>query len=127
MTTYKSRRKEPFRYLFSNRTECTFQIMEINGSPVDANPAAAAILDISKSGCKLRTTLNLNVPTHRIKLVVRLVAGDQTISFGGSLRWQQHAEESYLYGVQLELLESEKNDMLLAIRQLAVNKQIEVP
>jgi hypothetical protein len=122
----RSKRKEPFRYLFKDRTECTFQILEINGKQISAKPAIAAILDISKSGCKLHTNLNLNCPANHIKLVVDLIVDERNLRFGGSVRWQMQVETSYTYGVQLELIESEKDNMLIEIRGLAAKKKIGV-
>jgi hypothetical protein len=125
MTT-KSKRKEPFRYRFSSPTECTFEITRINETPVSAKPAEAAIIDISKSGCKLYTKLNLNAMANRIQLLVNLIIDGQPKKFRGTVRWQMQTEQSYYYGVQLELIEAEKDRMLLEIRSLAVSHKIEV-
>jgi len=124
--TVKNNRKEPFRYMFSSRTECTFEITQINDNPVSAKPAEAAIIDISKSGCKLYSKLNLKAEENRIQLIIHLIVDKQIKHFKGTVRWQKQNEHSYYYGVKLELIESERDDILLDIRALAANKKIEV-
>ncbi|WP_165971963.1 PilZ domain-containing protein [Paenibacillus piri] len=122
----KSKRKEPFRYMFSSKTACTFEMTHINGKAVSAKPAEAAIVDISKSGCKLYTNLNLNASDNRIQLIVNLAIDGQIRQFPGSIRWQKQDGTSYYYGIQLDWTEAEKEQMLLDIRNLAVSRKIEV-
>lgn len=118
------KRKEPFRYTFTSPTECTFEIIRINGNPVSSKPAEAALIDLSKSGCKLYTKLNLNATNNRIKLVVTLTVDGELKKYRGTIRWQKQINDSFNYGV--ELFESEKERMFAEIKHLAALKKIAV-
>ncbi|MFD0675392.1 MULTISPECIES: PilZ domain-containing protein [unclassified Paenibacillus] len=124
--TVESKRKEPFRYMLTTPTECTFEIIQINGYPISAKPAEAAIIDLSKSGCKLYTKLDLNAENNRIKLLVNLAIDGQAMKYRGTIRWQKQTEHSFHYGIQLELIDSEIDQMLADIKALATHNKIEV-
>ncbi|NOU97124.1 hypothetical protein GC093_28440 [Paenibacillus sp. LMG 31456] len=122
----QTKRKEPFRYMLTSPTECTFEIVQINENPISAKPAIAAIIDLSKSGCKLYTKLDLNANDNQIKLLVNLTLDGQSMKYRGTIRWQKQTDDSFYYGIQLELIDSEKDQILADIRSLATHNKVEV-
>jgi hypothetical protein len=122
----KNVRKDPFRYQFTHDFSCLFKILEINEKQVSTKLAEATLLDVSKSGCKLATALDLNSVTNKMKLRVSFEVEGMEFSVPGSVRWQSNTHPNCLYGINFELQDKQKEQILFAIRTLANNRHVVV-
>ena len=120
----KSRRKEPFRYIFHIPEACTFQINRINNSPVDSRRAQAEIINLSRSGCNIVTPLKLGTVEHAIGLVLYVHFGEEPWELHGLIRWQTFVDGVYNYGIQFDTTDAFRERMSIELRQLAATKRI---
>ncbi|MCZ8512710.1 hypothetical protein O9H85_09840 [Paenibacillus filicis] len=65
-----SRRKEPFRYVFAVSAKGLFSIREVDGRDISSRSAEASMVNFHKSGCRIRSVLDLNAEEHDIKLLL---------------------------------------------------------
>jgi len=120
-----SRRREPFRYQFAVSESCTFQISQLNGRPVETKPAQAELLDWHKSGCKLRTDLDLRLSINEVRVHVEFpFAEGSPIVLSGHIRWQLAEEGSHYYGVSFDADDAMKERIKIEIRRLAAEQKI---
>jgi hypothetical protein len=124
MTMHKNARKEPFRYQFTTDFACVFKILEINEKQVSTKLAEATMLDMSKSGCKLATPLNLNSVSNKLKLSVTFQVEDREFSLPGFICWQNNSNSNCFYGIHFEIQEQGKQQILDVIRALASDKKV---
>jgi hypothetical protein len=121
----KNRRQDPFRYLFTSPLHCEFHISEIDRKVVSSKIAEAFLLDISKSGCRLATPLDLGSKSHDLKINITLPVDVQgeTLTVPAVVRWQSGDESENVYGVSFEA-GNNKELMMHAIRALGNDKKI---
>ena len=120
-----SRRKEPFRYQFAISETCYFQISQLNGRPVDTKPAQAELIDWHKSGCKLRTDLDLRLTINEVRVLIEFpFAEGLPIVLSGHIRWQLSEEGRHYYGVLFEADDEMKERIKVEIRRLAAHQKI---
>jgi len=122
-----SRRKDPFRYVFVPPESCEFQLTAINGAPVASKFAAAAIIDVNKSGCKLETALNLNANVHKLQVVIQTGIAGEPMPLSGEIRWQAEAATGFRYGVRFAHDEATRERLQAELRRLAGERRIVVP
>ena len=80
------------------------------------------ILDISAVGICFRCKLNL--PTENLVYKVHFKVFNFTYSFKGILKWKKSEEAGkYLYGLQLEVSEEEKNELIKVITWISVKSK----
>lgn len=121
------RRKEPFRYSMEHPLDCQIEITAIAQMSVSGRLAPVELQDISKNGCKVRSTLNLHADHHPIECVLHVVLSQERYAFPGRIRWQrQLAAPYYSYGIQLDLTEEEKETINQELRLLAAERKIKV-
>lgn len=122
-----SRRKEPFRYSMNPPLDCRIEIIDIDGISFSGKSAQAELIDISKSGCRIRTELDLHITSHVIRAAVHVSFGEDNFIFPGVIRWQEELEPSqFHYGFQLELSPEEKEKLNVELRKLAASRRIVV-
>lgn len=120
----KSRRKEPFRYIFHTPEVCTFQINRINHQSVASKRAQAEIINLSRSGCNILTPLKLGTAEHAIGLVLYVQFGEEPWELPGVIRWQGFQDGQYNYGIQFETSDAFRERMNIELRQLAATQRI---
>ncbi|MFS0723950.1 hypothetical protein [Paenibacillus sp. 1P07SE] len=120
----KSRRKEPFRYIFHTPEACTFQINRINNQPVDSKRAQAEIINLSRSGCNMVSALNLGTAEHAVGLVLYAQFNEEPWELHGVIRWQTLKDGLYCYGIQFETGDGFRERMNIELRQLAATNRI---
>lgn len=123
----ENRRKEPFRYSLTPPTGCFVQITTINQSAVASKLAEAVLIDISKAGCRIQTSLNLHVVQNLIGASIHLHLGENSQVYAGYVRWQrQVADGLFHYGMKLELDAAQKEQLNIDLRTLAAERKIMV-
>lgn len=124
MTT---RRTEPFRYSMKTPLPCWIEIREINDITVTSKLAEVELLDISKSGCRIQSKLDLRASTHQIRATVHIRLNEDLHKFPGSIRWQREYENSvFHYGLLLDLTDEMKESLNIELRTLAASQRIVV-
>ncbi|TYA11007.1 PilZ domain-containing protein [Paenibacillus faecis] len=122
-----NRRTEPFRYSFNPPLDAWIEIVEINGSPLPTKPAPIELVDISKSGCRIRTALNLRAFSHNIRLLLHVRLNENSYAFTGEIRWQKELEPQIIhYGICLHLSDEEKEKLNVELRGMAAARRIVV-
>lgn len=123
MTT--TRRTEPFRYTLQPPIEASLEILTIDGQPLPCKPAQIDLIDISKSGCRVRTELNLHASSHALRILLHVRLSDEIRTFPGEIRWQKELEpSSQHYGLHLELNTEEKEKLNIELRGMAAARRI---
>lgn len=104
-----SSRKEPFRYVMNQPLECWIEVPISSSGPGAGKLTEAVLLDLSRSGCKVRTPLNLRFTANDTKLVIHLQLNEEKLKLVGSVRWGwMFGLGQYQYGVKLKLNEDEE-------------------
>lgn len=104
-----SSRKEPFRYVMNQPLECWIEVPVSSSGPGAGKLTEAVLLDLSRSGCKVRTPLNLRFTANDTKLVIHLQFNEEKLKLVGSVRWGwMFGLGQYQYGVKLKLNEDEE-------------------
>ncbi|CAH1059255.1 PilZ domain-containing protein [Paenibacillus pseudetheri] len=105
-----SSRKEPFRYVMNQPLECWIEVPISSSGPGAGKLTEAVLLDLSRSGCKVRTPLNLRFTAGDTKLVIHLQLNEEKLQLVGSVRWGwMFGLGQYQYGVKLKLNEDEED------------------
>lgn len=108
-----SSRKEPFRYVMNQPLECWIEVPMSSSGPGAGKLTEAVLLDLSRSGCKVRTPLNLRFTAGDTKLVIHLQLNEEKLQLVGSVRWGwMFGLGQYQYGVKLKLNEDEEERLL---------------
>ncbi|AWB45760.1 PilZ domain-containing protein [Paenibacillus sp. CAA11] len=123
----QTRRKEPFRYSMEEPLECWIEITSIGDIQVPGKLASVELMDISKTGCKIRTELDLHANDHRIKAVIHFQLEEEMYKVPGEIRWQRQLEPPYeYYGILLSMSEDDKERFNVELRTLAALRRIKV-
>lgn len=122
-----TRRKEPFRYSLEEPTECWIEIVSINDVPVASKMAPMRLIDISKSGCKVRTELDLRAENNCIKAILHTKLNEEMYRIPGEIRWQRQLEYPFhYYGLLLNMSDEDKEKFTVELRSLAASGKIKV-
>lgn len=108
-----SSRKEPYRYVMNQPLECWIEVPASNTGPGAGKLTEALLLDLSRSGCKVRTPLNLRFTAGDTRLIIHLQLNEEKLELVGSVRWGwMFGLGQYQYGVKLKLDEIEEEKLL---------------
>ena len=121
-----NRRTEPFRYTLKEPTTFDLHILTINGIPVPPKPVSAVLFDISRSGCHLSFTLNVNIDNNLVRVGMELELTEETLYLEGTLKWNKEQDGSYHYGAQLDIPEADRDRLPRVLRRLAGEGKIVV-
>ncbi|WP_106768615.1 PilZ domain-containing protein [Paenibacillus faecalis] len=120
-------RKEPFRYSLTTPISCLLELIEFNGTSVKSKPAEAELINLSKTGCKIRSSLNLHADTNQVMVKIHLPLTESPIVCPATIQWQRTDDSiRYEYGLKLHLPPSENERILIDLRTLAAERKIVV-
>lgn len=120
-----TRRTEPFRYSLNPPIAASLEIVSIDGQALPLKPAQIELIDISKSGCRVRTELNLHASSHVIHVLLHVRLSGENRTFSGEIRWQRELEPpNHHYGLHLELNDEEKEALNVELRGMAASRRI---
>ncbi|MCH1642723.1 PilZ domain-containing protein [Paenibacillus timonensis] len=123
MTT--TRRAEPFRYSLNPPIAASLEILSIDGQALPCKPAQIDLIDISKSGCRVRTELDLYASSHAIRILLHVCLNEEIRTLPGEIRWQKELEPpNHHYGLLLELNDEEKETLNIELRGMAAARRI---
>ncbi|MCL6603532.1 MAG: PilZ domain-containing protein [Paenibacillus sp.] len=123
---YTNRRAEPFRYTLKEPSTFDLHILTINGIPVPPKPVSAVLIDISRSGCHLSFTLNVNIDNNLVRVGMELEIAEETLYLEGTLKWNKEQDGSFHYGAQLDIPEADRDRLPRVLRKLAGEGKIMV-
>jgi len=93
------KRKEAFRYEFITPLDTSFYISRFRGKDRQSSRGKGVILNISPSGLRLDT--NLDIPNHdEIELTFELEIANHIIHPVGSIAWKNKSDRCFIYGIQ---------------------------
>lgn len=127
--TLSTRRAEPFRYSLTPPIPCWIQITQINGTQITSKLAEAKLINISKSGCRIESELDLHVTDNSIYAAIHIQLTEDLCVYPGHIRWQRMFETSeshYHYGLALETNVQDKEKITVELRALAGSKRVVV-
>ncbi|KWX75528.1 hypothetical protein AMQ83_36240 [Paenibacillus riograndensis] len=108
-----SSRKEPFRYVMNQPIECWLELPAGNSGPGAGKLTEGVLLALSRSGCKVRTSLNLRFTAGDTKLIIHFQLAEDKLQFEGSVRWGwMFGLGQFQYGIRLDLQEAEEEQLL---------------
>jgi len=106
-------RKEPFRYVMNQPIECWLEVPASNSGPGAGKLTEGVMLDLSRSGCKIRSSLNLRFTSGDTKLIIHFQLNEIKLQLEGSVRWGwMFGLGQFQYGVRLDLEEAEEEQLL---------------
>jgi hypothetical protein len=117
-------RKEPFRYVMNRPIECWIEVPAANAGPGAGKLTEGVLLDLSRSGCKVRSSLNLRFSSGDTKITIHFQLNEEKLKLVGSVRWGwMYGLGQFQYGVRLDLGEEDEELLLneLEIWTLAQN------
>lgn len=111
-----SSRKEPFRYVMNQPLDCMIEVPASSNGPGAGKLTEALLLDLSRSGCKVRTPLNLRFTAGDTRIIIHLQLNEEKLELIGSVRWGwMFGLGQYQYGVKLKLNDFEEEKLLSEI------------
>jgi len=123
---FNNKRDDDFRYILNNPVDCYFEIISINGSVVSSTPVKASLMDLSNSGCKLLTAINLNAASNDVHIMIRLKLREELLNLFGSIKWQLKSSSLYHYGVQFQMNAAEEKQIQYELRTLTALRKIRI-
>lgn len=99
---YEYRRHEGFRYTFNEPIECYFKLIKIDDREINSDYGNGHIIDISPTGIKLNSSLNLSHSNSLIKIEINFTIAGTSFDLPGIILWQKKGyHQDYYYGVKL--------------------------
>ncbi|MCP3772305.1 PilZ domain-containing protein [Paenibacillus sp. MZ04-78.2] len=124
---YQNKRSDAFRFSLNTPLVCYFEVTNINGTSTSSTPVKATLMDISNSGCKIVTPLNLNAASNKLQIILHVQLQEELLKLNGSIRWQlQSTNTLNHYGVNFIMNESEKRHLHARLRTLTALRKITV-
>lgn len=108
------KRQEPFRHVFNQPIDSVFQIVTESS---ESKPGEMKILDISPSGLRMFSKLDL---PSQIRITAKFTLMEQTIDLEGLINWKSEQYEGYEYGVECNHNDEKKSviiDLLKAYQK----------
>lgn len=103
-------RKEPFRFVMNQPIDCWLEVPARNTGPGTGKRTAGVLLDLSRSGCKVRSSLNLRFTAGDTRLIIYFQLNETLLQFNGSVRWGwMYGLGEYQYGIRLDLTDEEED------------------
>ncbi|WP_379136541.1 PilZ domain-containing protein [Paenibacillus sp. sgz500958] len=114
-----NRRTEPFRYTLKEPASLDLHILTINGIPVPRKPVSAVLFDISRSGCRLSFPLNVDPDKNLVRVGMEMDLTEDSMYLEGTLKWSKELQDSYHYGIKLDISETDGDRLPKVLRRLA--------
>ncbi|MBS2968606.1 PilZ domain-containing protein [Metabacillus sp. KIGAM252] len=114
-------RSESFRFVFSDPIQATFSIVEKAGEEINTKPGDAVIMDISPSGLKLISHLELPME-EPIILNIAFRIRDEELELKGEPMWKKPTGSGYQYGIRSLNDQILKNRIVKELKEYAQSK-----
>ncbi|QOY34063.1 PilZ domain-containing protein [Anaerobacillus isosaccharinicus] len=116
----KYRREEILRYEFTEKVICDFKI--INDLPNESNFLEGQVVDLSPSGLKLFSSVDL--PTEKkLILYVEFTINVEPIRFSADLIWKKNVGNGFHYGLKQQGTSEDKQLLINELKLYAKTKR----
>ncbi|WP_164462144.1 PilZ domain-containing protein [Bacillus sp. FJAT-42376] len=92
-------RSESFRFVFSDPVDASFSIVERSGKEVHTKQGKAVIMDISPSGLKLISHLELPME-EQVILNITFTIRNEELELRGIPMWKKRSGSGFQYGIK---------------------------
>lgn len=113
----KFKREETFRYEIVEKVNCKFKIVSISGQQLDSSYSNADLLDISPSGFKFFSPLD--IPSQKnVVFFVEFTLNSKPIQLNATLIWKKSVGNGFHYGLKHQ---GSSEDVRLLIDELKIH------
>ncbi|MFD1774988.1 PilZ domain-containing protein [Paenibacillus rhizophilus] len=106
-------RKEPFRYVMNQPIDCWLEVPTGSTGHGTGKRTAGVLIDLSRSGCKVRSSLNLRFTSGDTRIIIHFQLNETMLQFTGSVRWGwMYGLGEYQYGIRLVLTDEEEETLI---------------
>ena len=113
------KREDSFRYAFDKPLEALFRIERVDGDEVTTSMGKAQIIDISPTGLKLNTDLEIPQTEQKdIELSISFTLNGESFEVTGEVVWKKEAV-GFDYGIDLSISEEESESLVEAVKKHA--------
>ncbi|MDG5471704.1 PilZ domain-containing protein [Jeotgalibacillus sp. ET6] len=111
-------RNEAFRFAFKEPLNARFSIYEVNGKAVETTEGEIQLLDLSPSGSKVYSELNIPFKENNpVKIVMHFQLNEESYQFKGKIVWKKVWSDGFMYGVSFLINEDMQQEI---VKQLKV-------
>lgn len=115
-----SKRKEHFRFSFGNPLLATLRVIRVgerlNEIPMISSSGNIEILDISPSGLKIQTFLNIPI-SEMILLEITFTIHERTFTLIGRVTWRNKVGNNFYYGIRLEVNPDTRQQLINELKE----------
>jgi len=94
------RRKDGFRLVFQKPIKASFKILLLQGREVESKEGTIEILDMSLTGAKVTTSLQ--IPARKTKIQLKCTINQEQMSMIGELIWEKESYKGNIYGMTFD-------------------------
>lgn len=116
------KRDESFRYEFKEPLPLTFSIHEIDNQKSSSSPGIAKLIDISPSGCKIFTPLEIPSNSHEINLTLNFTLSSKEFVINGAVLWSKAFGKGFYYGLKTTMTDEETGELLSELKSYVKNE-----
>lgn len=118
----KYKREEYFRYTFEEPIIAHFNISQINNLKVTTSKGEASVIDLSPSGLRLSTPLEISQANHQsIHLTISFQLNEEVFEVNGEIIWMEDKIKSYHYGIELFTDDTLEQELINQLKIYAKN------
>ncbi|MGD7043437.1 PilZ domain-containing protein [Jeotgalibacillus proteolyticus] len=115
-------RNEAFRFAFKEPLHARFSIYEVNGKAVETTEGGIQLLDISPSGTKAYSELNIPFKeTNPVKIVMHFQLNEESYHFKGKIVWKKVWSDGFMYGVSFLINEDMQQEIVKQLKLYVKN------
>ncbi|WNF35865.1 PilZ domain-containing protein [Bacillaceae bacterium IKA-2] len=119
----KYKREETFRYVIVEKLNCKFKIISARGQQFDSSYSNGDLLDISPSGLKIFSPLDIS-PQKNVVFYVEFTLNNQPIKLNATLIWKKNVGNGYQYGLKHH---GSKEEVRMLIEELKIYAKKQPP
>ncbi|WP_227397194.1 PilZ domain-containing protein [Jeotgalibacillus aurantiacus] len=112
-------RKDSFRFTFKTPIKAAFSIYELNGKEVHSHAGTALMHDLSPSGTKISTNLNLPVDKdsdYPVKIHLQFMLNQSVYEIKAEIIWKKIYFDDYFYGVHFYAGDDIKEEIIQQLK-----------
>src|SRR5690625_463189 len=118
-----SKRKEPFRFIFTEPIAATFEIIQIGDRQVSSSRSDAIVKDLSPQGMKLNTSLKMpQAHFYSVQLSIEFTLNSKPLTAQGMIVWMKNLGKTYDYGISLFEHKERERDIIEQLKQYSRKK-----
>ncbi|MBM7702252.1 PilZ domain-containing protein [Metabacillus iocasae] len=111
------KRDEPFRFTISPPIQGTFVLLKPHEKEAQTKKGLLSIQDISPSGLRVTSPLNLPVGKLTIHTAVQFTVNEKEIELDGIFIWKKELHNEYAYGIECFNSEEKQKEVIDEIKQ----------